>query len=107
MKQLTKTMADFTAKGESPYKLSQEIVRNLAADEYCAYRIARTETAHAQVKGQVDKYKSMGFTHGIFNATDPCEDCGELDGQIFTLDEIQTLIPRHPNCECGFLLKVD
>ena len=100
-------MADFTAKGESPYKLSQEIVKNLGADEYCAYRIARTETAHAQVKGQVDKYKSMGFTHCRFNATDPCDDCSTLDGELFTLDEIETLIPRHPNCECGFLLEVN
>lgn len=105
MKQLTKTMADFTAKGESPYKLSQKIVENLGADEYCAYRIARTETAHAQIKGQVDKYKEYGFTHGRFNATDPCDDCAALHGQIFTLDEILTLIPKHPNCECSFLVE--
>lgn len=105
VKQLTKTMADFTAKGESPYKLSQKIVENLGADEYCAYRIARTETAHAQIKAQVDKYKEYGFTHGRFNATDPCDDCAALHGQLFTLDEIQTLIPKHPNCECSFLVE--
>ena len=105
MKQLTKTMADFTAKGESPYKLSQKIVENLGADEYCAYRIARTETAHAQIKAQVDKYKEYGFTHGRYYATDPCEDCSKLHGQPFTLDEIQTLIPKHPNCECSFLVE--
>ena len=98
-------MADFTAKGESPYKLSQEIVKNLGADEYCAYRIARTETAHAQIKAQVDKYKEYGFTHGRYYATDPCEDCSKLHGQPFTLDEIQTLIPKHPNCECSFLVE--
>ena len=105
MKQLTKTMADFTAKGESPYKLSQKIVENLGADEYCAYRIASTETAHAQIKAQVDKYKEYGFKHGRYYATDPCEDCSKLHGQPFTLDEIETLIPKHPNCECSFLVE--
>ena len=106
VKDLNKTLADFASRGETPYNMAQGIVQRLEVDEYCAYRIARTETAHFQIKGQTDKYKEMGFTHGIFNATDPCDECKKLDGNKFTLDELSTMIPVHPNCECSFLLDV-
>lgn len=106
VKDLEKTMADFIARGESPYKIAEGIVKRLDVDEYCAFRIARTEAAHAQVKGSIDKYTSLGFTHGIFRSVDPCDECGELDGKEFTLKELETMIPKHPNCECSFDLKV-
>ena len=106
MQDLAHTMADFAARGVSPYEISRGIVERLGVDEYCAYRIARTETAHAQIASTASKYKSMGFTHCRFNATDPCEDCKALHGKLFTLDEIQGVIPKHPNCECSFLLEV-
>lgn len=54
-------MADFTARGENPYSIATGISKRLDVDLFCAYRIARTETAHAQVQGQTDKYKEMGF----------------------------------------------
>jgi hypothetical protein len=57
-------MADFLARGENPYTMASGIAKRLDVDLFCAYRIARTETAHAQVKGQTDKYKEMGFTQG-------------------------------------------
>lgn len=104
---LSKTLSDLVMRGKSPYQISKGVVARLGVDENAAYRIVRTETAHAQVTGQADKYKAMGFTHGRFHATDPCEDCGELDGKLFTLDELKTMLPRHPNCECSFLLEVN
>ena len=100
---LSKTLGDLIMRGKSAYQIAQGVVARLGVDEVAAYRIVRTETAHAQIMGQVDKYKEMGFTHGRFKATDPCDDCGELDGQLYTLDELKSLIPRHPNCECSFL----
>lgn len=110
-------MADFIARGESPYSIAQGIVKRLAVDEYCAFRIARTETAHAQVKGMTDKYREMGFTHGKYLAREEakitpqgvkeaCDICQELNGKIFTLKELESMIPKHPNCECSFTLEV-
>ena len=29
-----------------------------------------------------------------------CPICASLQGQVFSLDEIEPLIPRHPNCRC-------
>lgn len=103
---LSKTLGDLVMRGKSPYQISEGVVARLGVDESAAYRIVRTETAHAQIAAQTNKYKQMGFTHGRFNAKDPCDDCGELDGKLFTLDELQTLLPRHPNCECSFTLEV-
>lgn len=103
---LSKTLGDFMMRGKSPYQVAQGVVARLGVDEVAAYRIVRTETAHAQIIAQTNKYKEMGFTHGRFCAKDPCDECGELDGQLFTLDELEHMIPRHPNCECSFLLEV-
>lgn len=103
---LSKTLGDLVMRGKSPYQISQGVVARLGVDESSAFRIVRTETAHAQIAAQANKYKELGFTHGRFKATDPCDECGELDGQLFTLDELKQMIPRHPNCECSFLLEV-
>ncbi len=98
-------LTNATARGETPFNLAMQLTNRLNVDLVAAYRIARTETAHAQISGQVSKYKEYGFTTGIFNATDPCQECELLDGQEFSLDEIERMIPKHPNCECSFLLK--
>lgn len=103
---LQKTLGDLIMRGKSPYEIAQGVAARLGVDESSAYRIVRTETAHAQITGQANKYKELGFTHGRFKATDPCDECGELDGKLFTLDELKSMIPRHPNCECSFLLEV-
>lgn len=107
LKELTTALNDFASRGESAYDMERYLSKRLGVSEFCAYRIARTETAHAQVSGQVDKYKEMGFTHGIFKADDPCDECGSHDGERYTLDQIRGLIPKHPNCTCYFLLDTE
>lgn len=61
IKDLIKTLSDYGAQGSNPFKIATALVDRLNVDLYSAYRIARTETAHAQIKGQTDKYKEMGF----------------------------------------------
>jgi len=29
-----------------------------------------------------------------------CDECASLEGKIFTLEEIESMIPRHPQCRC-------
>jgi len=29
-----------------------------------------------------------------------CPDCSAMEGRIFSLDEIESMIPLHPNCRC-------
>lgn len=107
VRMLEKTLADSAARGVSSYQIATEIERRLRSNLYCAYRIARTETAHAQIMGQTEKYQEYGFTHGIFLADDPCDECGYYDGNRYTLKELQGMLPKHPNCTCSFLVDTE
>lgn len=99
---MPKTLLNSLSLGKSSWSVAQDVAERLAVDERNAFRLVRTETAHFQVRSQTDKYKSYGFTHGRYLGTDCCGDCASLNGKVFTLDEIQTLIPKHPNCTCSF-----
>lgn len=106
VRDLNKSLSDGIMAGKSSFEVAKSVASRLDVDRAAALKIVRTETAHCQILGQVNKYKEMGFTHCRFNATDPCDECGRLDGQLFTLDEIESIIPVHPNCECSFTLEV-
>lgn len=106
IRDLSKHMQDSLSTGKTAYEISRELKEKFMIEEYKAYRLAKTEVAHAAIVGQTNKYKQMGYTHGIFMATDPCGDCAMYDGQRFTLDELQSMIPVHPNCQCTFLLDI-
>lgn len=103
---LSKHLQDNLTVGKTAYEISRDLKDRFMVEQFKAYRLARTEVAHAAIVGQTNKYKQMGFTHGTFVASDPCGDCAKYDGQKFTLDELQSMIPLHPNCQCSFLLDV-
>lgn len=63
--------------------------------------IARTETAKAQVIGFCDELKSLGKDKVKFSAYPGCcDECQELDGNIYPVDVIKGLLPKHPRCRC-------
>ncbi len=72
-----------------------------------AEMIARTETIRAFHLAAIQEYRNWGVL-GIrvvaewVTAKDDrvCERCSSMEGKIFTLDEIEPLIPRHPLCRC-------
>jgi SPP1 gp7 family putative phage head morphogenesis protein len=69
--------------------------------------LARTEIIRAHHLATIQEYRNWGI-EGIIvkgewkTAGDNrvCERCAALEGKIFTLDEIQGLIPLHPLCRC-------
>jgi SPP1 gp7 family putative phage head morphogenesis protein len=72
-----------------------------------AMMIARTEIIRAHHLAMVQEYRNWGEFNIIVKgewktAGDDrvCEKCADLDGQIFTLDEIENMIPAHPMCRC-------
>ena len=103
---LSKHMQDNLSNGTTAYEISRALKEKFLVSQFKSYRLARTEVAHAAIIGQTNKFKEMGYTHGIFVASDPCGDCAENDGQRFTLDELQSMIPLHPNCRCSFVLDI-
>jgi SPP1 gp7 family putative phage head morphogenesis protein len=72
-----------------------------------AIMMARTEIIRAHHLATIQEYRNWGL-EGIIvkgewkTAGDDrvCDKCAALEGKIFTLDEIEPLIPFHPNCRC-------
>ena len=72
-----------------------------------ALTIARTEIVRAHHLATIQEYRNWGVlgikVMGEWSTTNDdrvCNECASLDGKIFTLDEIEPMIPRHPNCRC-------
>jgi len=71
-----------------------------------AQTMARTEIIRAHHMGNVQSYMNwrvMGVEVTAEWSTagaGVCEECASLEGHTFTLQEIQHMIPRHPNCKC-------
>lgn len=72
-----------------------------------AILLARTEIIRAHHLATIQEYRNWGL-EGIIvkgewkTAGDDrvCDRCAALEGKIFTLDEIEPLIPLHPLCRC-------
>lgn len=69
--------------------------------------IARTEIIRAHHLAMIQQYRNWGLINVHVQAEwktagddRVCSECESLEGQIFTLDEIESLIPLHPGCRC-------
>lgn len=67
-----------------------------------ALRIARTETQYAVSEGMRQQYEDVGISMvNVSPAADCCDDCAAVaDGNPYTTDEVEGLLPIHPNCRC-------
>jgi len=73
------------------------------ATEYFFVRIAQTETASAVAEAKRQAFEDMEVDEVMFVSMrdeNVCEECEELDGEIFSVAESQGIIPVHPNCRC-------
>jgi len=69
--------------------------------------LARTEIIRAHHQAMIQEYRNWAL-EGVYvkgewkTAGDDrvCKECEELEGHIFTLDEIEPMIPKHPQCRC-------
>jgi SPP1 gp7 family putative phage head morphogenesis protein len=108
---LRATLAQAMEEGWSNEDLSSELEDNYAFGEDRADCIARTETAYADVQGNLEGYKASGVVAGkewIIAQDEICDDCVELDGVVVGLDEQFPNDggdgpPLHPNCRCDVL----
>jgi SPP1 gp7 family putative phage head morphogenesis protein len=96
--------------------LSNDALADLLAENYGfsdarAEVIARTETAFADVSGNLEGYKASGQVSGkqwIISQDEICDECQELDGVTVGLDENfpgdgGDGPPLHPNCRCDII----
>lgn len=103
--QIKKALSDSLVQGQSPWEIAKAMSDKLEVSRENAYRLVRTETAHAQVYAQTQRYKEYGFTKGRFLASDTCcDECHAHDGEIYTLEELEKMLPVHPRCTCTYTL---
>ncbi len=94
----------FTGKGEN-LSLTDTLGRFIPAERR-AEMIARTEIIRAHHLANIQMYRNWGVKHIKVKAEwstagyNVCDICAGLDGEVFTLDKIETMIPQHPGCRC-------
>jgi SPP1 gp7 family putative phage head morphogenesis protein len=72
-----------------------------------AETLARTEIIRAHHLATIQEYRNWGVLGikvlGEWKTADDnrvCSECEKMEGKVFTLDEIENMIPLHPNCRC-------
>lgn len=111
-KMLKADLAKALEDGLSNDELADMLGRNYAFSRERALVIARTETAYADVQGNIEAYRQSGVVSGKQWITGEgcCDLCDELDGTVVGLDEQFDSDgesvdgpPLHPNCRCDVL----
>jgi SPP1 gp7 family putative phage head morphogenesis protein len=101
------------AEGKNPRQIARELYKDVQhhVDKIGVTRarmIARTEIIRAHHLATVAEYRRADAEMGVrvqaewLTAGDErvCEFCVELQGKIYTLNEIEGMIPAHPQCRC-------
>jgi SPP1 gp7 family putative phage head morphogenesis protein len=103
-------IADAIEEGLSNDDLADLLAENYAFSDERAETIARTETAYADVAGNLNAYRESGQVSNKrwLTAPDCCDECLELDGEVVGLEEDFPNDggdgpPLHPNCRCDVL----
>ncbi|OQX08801.1 MAG: hypothetical protein BWK76_23095 [Desulfobulbaceae bacterium A2] len=110
---ISRVLAEGMINGWGADKIARDIVDRVdKIGRSRAEMIARTEIIRAFHVGNVQEYRNYGvvgvtvqvewLTAGFVSKKgyDVCPECKKLNGKMFTLDEIEGMIPVHPNCRC-------
>ncbi len=108
--QMSRILTAGMIKGDGPRVIARELRKNVATiTNRRALVIARTEVIYAHAEGQLDAFerlgvKELGLMAEWLTAGDDrvCENCGALEGHIFTIEEARGMLPLHPNCRCAW-----
>jgi SPP1 gp7 family putative phage head morphogenesis protein len=105
--QISRVLAQGIAERRGPRELARTINERVDAIGITRARtLARTEVIRAHHAANIQEYRNAGvegvsvkaeWSTAGFNV---CPICSALQGKVFTLDEIEGMIPKHPNCRC-------
>jgi len=72
--------------------------------------MARTEIIRAHAQAELQEFQNWAIEGVVVKAemmtagdNRVCERCSALEGEIFTIEEAQNIIPVHPSCRCCWL----
>lgn len=106
--QISRVLADGMIQGLGPRDIAKSITEKIDAIGIGrATTLARTEVIRAHHLANINEYRQYGVELVGVKAEwrtvgdgRVCELCAPRDGKIYSLDEIEPLIPLHPNCRC-------
>jgi SPP1 gp7 family putative phage head morphogenesis protein len=120
--QLSRILSQGIIDGDNPKLLAKKLLRTISGPsgdlgitdslgryipaERRAMMLARTEVIRAHHQGMVQEYKNWALEGVVVKAEwrtagfEVCPQCAEMQGKIFTLNQIENMIPAHPNCRC-------
>lgn len=92
--------------GMNPVDVARQLRQRFGAHDYDWQRLARSETAMAQVDGKLEQYREAGITHvNYITANDGrvSRICRELkDGSPYPIAKAPVPVrDSHPNCRCS------
>jgi len=112
---ISAVLADGLRAGNNPREIAKEITNKLdKIGRYRATLIARTESIRAHHLASMQEYKNAGVAGvevkaewSTANDARVCRRCAGLDydrtGKVWKIEEIEPLIPLHPQCRCAAL----
>jgi SPP1 gp7 family putative phage head morphogenesis protein len=122
--QISRVLAQGMADGDNPIRLAQKLtavingkgVGDLGITDTLgrfiparrrAEILARTEIIRAHHQATIQEYRNWAVRGVIVKAewmtagdNRVCNQCADLQGEVFTLDQVQNMIPLHPQCRC-------
>ncbi len=121
-RQVAAVLAQGMMDGDNPTLLARKLTKTISGPfgdlgitdtlgrfipaERRATTLARTEIIRAHHLGNVQEMRNWGVAGVKVRAElktagyEVCPECASLEGKVFTLDEIEKLIPVHPQCRC-------
>jgi SPP1 gp7 family putative phage head morphogenesis protein len=103
---ISRILSQGMVDGDGPRSLAGKIVDATGVSRRRAMTLARTEIIRAHHSAMVQEYKNWAVEGVVVKAEwvdagfNVCPDCAKNNGKIFDLNEIEGLIPLHPNCRC-------
>lgn len=107
-KQISRVLAQGMIEGRNPLdiaRLMEDRVDKIGISR--ARLLARTEVIRAHHLANIQEYKNAGIENvqvvAEFASADDgrvCPECKSLDGKLYTVKAIESIIPVHPNCRC-------
>lgn len=92
-----------TEAGISPLETARQLSAQF--DQYKSFefqRLARTEAAFAAEEGTREQFRDLGVERvEVLISAGACPICQSYEGQVFSLEDLGSLPPYHPNCLCS------
>lgn len=112
---ISRVLSEGLAQGRNPRAIARDLnARVTAIGENRARIMARTEVVRAHHVATTNSYREAGLETTTVQAEwstagddRVCSECEALEGRVFSLDEIEGMIPLHPQCRCVALPVVD